>query len=124
MFPDDYRGQVVALRFWADTCPFCREEMHAIEGVYQRDHPAGLVILAMNVGQSAQVVGRFTRNLGITYEVGLDEDAEVARRYGVSGLPMTYFVDRQGNVRNKILGESSTGSFEEIAGPLLKEPPP
>jgi len=124
VFPDDYRGQVVALRFWADTCPFCRKEMHAIEGVYQQDHAAGLVILAMNVGQSAQVAERFARSLGITYEVGLDEDAAVARRYGVNGLPMTYFIDRTGKVRNKILGESSTETFEEIADPLLKESPP
>jgi peroxiredoxin len=124
MFPQDYRGRVVALRFWADTCPFCRKEMSAIESVYERDRADGLAILAMNVGQSAQVAERFTSSLGISYEVGLDEDAVVARRYGVTGLPMTYFIDRQGKVRSKILGESNTDTFEGVAGPLLGEPPP
>jgi peroxiredoxin len=123
-FPDDYRGQVVALRFWADWCPFCKEEMRAIEDVYQRQRDAGLAVLAMNVGQSAEVAGRFTRGLGISYEVGLDPDAEVSGRYGVVGLPLTYFVDRQGRVRNKILGEATAEAFEGLAAPLLREPAP
>lgn len=123
-FPDDFRGRVVALRFWADWCPFCKEEMRAIEDVYQRKRDAGLVVLAMNVGQSADVAGRFTRGLGISYEVGLDPDAEVSGRYGVVGLPLTYFVDRQGRVRNKILGEATAEAFEGVAVPLLQEPAP
>ncbi len=121
-FPDDYRGRVVALRFWADTCPFCKEEMRAIEGVYERRREDGLAVLAMNVGQSAAVAERFARALGISYEVGLDPDAAVSARYGVIGLPLTYFVDREGKVRNKILGEASAESFEAIASALLAEP--
>ncbi len=123
-FPEDYRGRVVALRFWADWCPFCKDEMRAIETVYQRERDAGLVILAMNVGQSPEVVERFVRSLDISYEVALDQDAEVSRRYGVVGLPLTYFVDRQGKVRNKILGEASPEAFAKLAGPLLREPAP
>jgi cytochrome c biogenesis protein CcmG/thiol:disulfide interchange protein DsbE len=123
-FPDDYRGRVVALRFWGDWCPFCKDEMRAIETVYQREQDAGLVILAMNVGQSREVAERFARSIGISYEVGLDPDAEVSRRYGVVGLPLTFFVDRQGKVRNKILGEASPEAFDNVAGPLLREPAP
>ena len=98
--------------------------MRAVETVYQRERDAGLVILAMNVGQSPEVAERFARGLGISYEVALDQDAEVSRRYGVIGLPLTYFVDRQGKVRNKILGEASNDAFEKLAGPLLEEPAP
>lgn len=123
-FPQDYRGRVVALRFWADWCPFCKDEMQAIEAVYQRQRDSGLVVLAMNVGQSPQVAERFARGLGLSYEVALDEDAEVSRRYGVAGLPLTYFIDREGKVRNKILGEASPESFEHISDALLREPAP
>lgn len=121
-FPGDYSGRVVALRFWADWCPFCKDEMRAIETVYQRQREAGLVVLALNVGQSPQVAERFARGLGISYEVALDQDAEVSGRYGVVGLPLTFFVDRQGRVRNKILGEASPEAFEAIATALLREP--
>ena len=123
-FPADYNGRVVALRFWADWCPFCKDEMRAIETVYQRQRDAGLVVLALNVGQSPEVAKRFARGLGISYEVALDQDAEVSGRYGVVGLPLTYFVDRQGRVRNKILGEASPETFERLATALLREPAP
>jgi peroxiredoxin len=98
--------------------------MRALEPVYLDEHEDGLVILAVNVGQSAEVAGRFARSLGITYDVALDPDAEVSRRYGVVGLPLTYFVDRGGRVRSKILGEATAESFSAAAAPLLAEPPP
>jgi cytochrome c biogenesis protein CcmG, thiol:disulfide interchange protein DsbE len=123
-FPDDYRGRVVALRFWADWCPFCKDEMQAIETVYRRQRDAGLAVLALNVGQSREAAERFARGLGISYEVALDPDAEVSARYGVVGLPLTYFIDRQGTVRNKILGEASPDAFEGVATALLQEPAP
>jgi len=93
-----------------------------IETVYQRQREAGLVVLALNVGQSREVAARFARGLGISYEVALDQDAAVSGQYGVVGLPLTYFVDRQGRVRNKILGEASPDAFEAVATALLKEP--
>jgi len=120
-FPDDYRGQVVALRFWADWCRFCRDEMKAIEPIFLRLHGSGLAVLAVNVGQSQAVAERFVRSLGISYETALDPDTVVARRYGVLGLPLTYFVDRQGRVREKVLGEADAEVFERMAGGLLRE---
>jgi cytochrome c biogenesis protein CcmG, thiol:disulfide interchange protein DsbE len=96
--------------------------MRQLEGVYERQRGDGLVILAVNVGQSPEVARRFARDLGISYEVALDQDAEVSRRYGVTGLPLTWFVDRAGRVRNKVLGEASTEAFERGAAPLLQGP--
>jgi len=122
-FPEAYRNRVVALRFWADWCRFCREEMKAVESVYQRHRAAGLAVLAVNVGQSQAVAEGFVRGIGVSYDVALDPDATVARRYGVSALPVTYFVDRQGRVRDKILGEASADVFERIATALLDERP-
>ena len=123
-FPDDYRGQVVALRFWADWCRFCRDEMKAIEPVYMRLRGSGLAVLAVNVGQSEAVAERFVRNLSISYETALDPETVVAHRYGVVGLPLTYFVDRQGRVREKVLGEADAAVFERMAGELLRETVP
>jgi peroxiredoxin len=118
-FPDDYAGRVVAIRFWADWCPYCKAEMDALEPVHQRLEAQGLTILAINVGQRPKVAQRFVRGLGITYDVVLDEDSKTARRYGVIGLPTTFFVDRSGRIRNKILGESDAETFERLASALL-----
>ena len=123
-FPDDYRGQVVALRFWADWCPFCKSEMQAIEPIYRRERDVGLAVLAMNVGQPREVAEHFASALGLSYTIALDPDAVVSGRYGVVGLPLTYFVDRQGTIRHKVLGETSAEIFEAMALALLREPPP
>lgn len=120
-FPDDYRGKVVAIRFWADWCPFCKDEMMALEPVYQRLHGAGLHILAVNVRQDADTAGRFVARLGISYETLLDVSGEVARSYGVQGLPTTFFVDRHGRLHARILGESTPEVTERLVRELLEQ---
>lgn len=118
-FPEDYRDKVVAIRFWADWCPFCRNEMTALEPVYRQYHDRGLVILAVNVMQDPEVVSNFVKQLGISYEVLLDRQGEVLRQYQVIGLPMTFIVDRQGVTRARIVGESTPEVFTQALDGLL-----
>lgn len=114
------RGSVVAIRFWADWCPFCEQEMSDLEPVYQRLKGQGFEMLAINVRQDQATVKRFTSRLGISYPVLLDVHGEVARSYAVMGLPTTFFIDRQGVVRQRILGESTPDTFTQIAIGLLQ----
>jgi peroxiredoxin len=118
-FPDDYRGQVVAIRFWADWCPFCRSEMTALEPVYRQHRDRGLVILAVNVMQPPETVKKFVQELGVSYDVLLDRQGAVMRGYRVMGLPMTFIVDRQGVIRTRIVGESTPEVFERAIAGLL-----
>lgn len=118
-FPDQYRGQVVAIRFWADWCPYCRAEMRALEPVYRQYRDRGLVILAINVLQPPETVRPFVRELGISYDVLLDPQGEVTRDYRVMGLPMTFIVDRQGVIRTRIVGESTPEAFARAIAGLL-----
>ena len=118
-FPQDLDGKVVAIRFWADWCPFCESEMQAMESVYQVYREQGLVILAINVRQDRKTAEDFIGKLDISYEVLLDTDGTVARTYGVIGLPTTFMVDRNGNLYNRILGESTPEVFEKIVRELL-----
>ena len=118
-FPDQYRGQVVAIRFWADWCPFCRSEMTALEPVYRQHRDRGLVILAVNVMQPPETVKKFVQELGVSYDVLLDQQGEVMRSYRVMGLPMTFIVDRQGVIRARIVGESTPEVFARAIASLL-----
>ena len=113
-FPDDLQGKIVAVRFWADWCPFCKTEMQAIEPVYRLYRDQGLVILAINVRQDRATAARFIRKLQISYEVLLDIEGQVARAYGVMGLPTTFILDRDGRLHTKIIGESTPELFEKI----------
>ncbi len=118
-FPEQYRDQVVAIRFWADWCPYCHAEMTALEPVYRQYHDQGLVILAINVLQAPETVRPFVRELGISYDVLLDPQGEVTRGYRVMGLPMTFIVDRQGIIRARIVGEATPEVFARAIADLL-----
>jgi peroxiredoxin len=118
-FPEQYRGRVVALRFWADWCPYCYGEMKALEPVYRRRHPDGLIILAVNVMQPPETVQRFVAELNLSYDIALDRQGEAMRRYQVMGLPVTLIIDRQGIIRSRIIGESTPEAFEQAITGLL-----
>ena len=93
--------------------------MRAIEPVYQAYGERGLAILAINVRQDRKTAAKFIRKLDISYDVLLDSDGAVARKYGVIGLPTTFMIDRDGNLYNRILGESTPEVFENIVKELL-----
>jgi peroxiredoxin len=111
-FPADLAGKPVVIRFWADWCKYCEGEMKDIEGAYQRHRAAGLEILAVNAGQDRATTAAFVGKLGISYPALLDEDAKIAKRYGVTGLPTTYFIGRDGKVAAKQVGEMTAANFE------------
>jgi peroxiredoxin len=117
--PADLTGKVVAIRFWADWCPYCRKEMAELQPVYARLHGRGLEILAVNVAQNRETAQRFIEPLGIQYPVLLDPEGVTARAYGVQALPITLLLDRRGIVRGKIVGEATPEVFERRVVELL-----
>ncbi|MDT3735248.1 MAG: TlpA disulfide reductase family protein [Denitratisoma sp.] len=119
-FPAAASGRPLVIRFWADWCRYCEPEMKAIEVVYRRHKDKGLEVFAVNAGQDQPAVAAFIKKLGVTYPVLLDESASIAKRYGVVGLPTTYFVDAKGVVRGKVIGEADEAVFERHALELLK----
>lgn len=119
-FPADFKGRVVALRFWADWCPYCGPEMRGIEPVYQRLKDQGLEVIALNAGQGPEVVARFLRDTPVSYPVLLDPQVKAVGLYGVIGLPHTYLIDRDGIVRGRILGDTSAAVFERQVTALLQ----
>lgn len=102
---DQIRGKVVLLRFWADWCPYCRYEMPVIEKYYRMLKSQGFEVLAVNVKQSAAVAEAFTAQLDITFPVPLDPDGKMAKRYGVYAIPTNFLIDRQGVIREILIGE-------------------
>jgi cytochrome c biogenesis protein CcmG/thiol:disulfide interchange protein DsbE len=118
--PDDFRGKVVALRFWADWCPYCGPEMRDLEPVYRRLKARGLEVVAVNAGQGPDAVARFLRDTPVSYPVVLDPEVRAIKLYGVVGLPHTYLIDRSGTVRGRIVGEATAEVFERQVLALLQ----
>ena len=92
----DFRGKTIFLNFWATWCVPCREEMPAIEKLYQEYKDDNFVVLAVNVKDRKQEAVAFIKELKLTYPVALDPEAEVAQLYGAWGLPTTYLIGPKG----------------------------
>ena len=92
----DFRGKIVFLNFWATWCIPCREEMPAMERLYQEFKNRDFVILAVNVKDRKQDALNFLKELKITYPAAFDPDGQVGLLYGAWGLPTTYLIGPKG----------------------------
>ena len=115
----DYQGQVVLLNTWATWCPPCRAEMPDLEAYYREHQADGFVVLAVNSQESADTVSAFLEDHDFTYPVLLDSDGVVMERYGIRGLPTSFFIDRDGNVHGVWNGQLSPARLRELVDPIL-----
>jgi peroxiredoxin len=101
----EYRGKVVFLNLWATWCPPCRMEMPAMERLHQRMQGRDFVLLAVSEDEGGlQAVAPFVGELGLTFQVLLDPQGSVSPRYGVTGYPETFIIDRNGHVVQHVIG--------------------
>ena len=115
----DYQGQVVLLNTWATWCPPCRAEMPDLEAYYREHQADGFVVLAVNSQESADTVAAYLEDHDFTFPVLLDTDGVVMKRYGIHGLPTSFFIDRDGNVHGVWSGQLSPARLRELVDPIL-----
>lgn len=115
----DFRGRVVLLNFWASWCLPCREEMPAMELLYQEFKDQGFVLLAVNVKDKQKDALAFVKELKLTYPVLFDPEGEVGLLYGAWGLPTTYLIGRQGEGLARVWGPADW--YNPGARRLIKE---
>ncbi len=101
---DDYRGHGVIVNFWATWCLPCRTEMPALERTWATFKDQGLVILAVNLQESPEQVAEFADEFGLTFPILLDRDGSVFGLYNVQLYPTTFFIGRDGIIRDLIFG--------------------
>ncbi len=122
----DLRGKVVMINLWASWCPPCRDEMPAIENVYQANKEQGLEVLAVNVTNqdSEAAVSAFVQELDLSFPILLDRQGAVSRRYQLRALPTTFFIDREGIIRAVVPGGPMSESLiQSKIADLLAEAP-
>lgn len=107
------RGRPVLLYFWATWCGSCGFDMPIIDSLHQQEADTGLVILAVNVGQSKATVQDYIAEGGYSFPVGLDGNMDIGRAYRLLGFPSTYFIDPDGVIRNVRIGQISAEILEE-----------
>ena len=121
----DLRGKAVVVNFWATWCQPCKIEMPWFVELQKQYGPEGLQILGVSVDEdtSTKELGDFAKDLNVNYPILLGKD-EVENAYGgITVLPITIYIDRQGKVVDKIFGLKGRGEIEDsIKKALGKEP--
>lgn len=109
----DYRGKKILLNFWATWCPPCKEEMPAMEKFHQKAG-SDVVILAVNIDPENDVKA-FAKEMGVTFPILLDSQQAknpVNEKYQVLSIPTTYFIDKDGIIRDKFVGGMTLSHME------------
>ncbi|MGJ7919937.1 thiol-disulfide oxidoreductase ResA [Neobacillus sp. LXY-4] len=110
----DYKGQGVFLNFWGTWCKPCEKEMPYINHQYQQFKDQGVQVLAVNVGESDLAVKKFAERYQLDFPIVIDKDSEVMHAYGVNPLPITFLIDKDGNVVKTHTGELTEAMVKEF----------
>jgi thiol-disulfide isomerase/thioredoxin len=92
----DLKGRVVLVNFWASWCAACRPEMPMFERLHRDYTTQGLTVLGINSREEPWIVQRYAKELTLTFPLLLDPKGRITRLYGVTGLPTTFLVGRNG----------------------------
>lgn len=122
-----YRGKVVVLNFWGTWCEPCKAETPALEAAYQQLKTQNVEFIGVNLrhqeapGVQGEIdVANFAKTYGVTYPIVFDTKGEISRQYQISPIPVSYFIDAQGNVRYVYVGTLTTDDTLELVKRLQK----
>ena len=113
------KGQVVFVNFWATWCAPCREEMPSMQRLYAKMPKDKFKMVALYNRDTPELVKNFVTKLGITIPILDDQQNILGERYGLTGLPETFIVDKRGVLREKFIGPKEWDS-PEIVDLLMK----
>ena len=114
----DQRGEPVILNFWATWCGPCVREMPYLQQVYEEWSDKGLVLLAIDIGETSSQVKEFLQSHDLSLPVLLDTKRDAAGRYNIRYVPTTFFIDRDGTIQAVKVG--AFPNKEAIEGDLNK----
>ncbi|MBI3957852.1 MAG: TlpA family protein disulfide reductase [Chloroflexi bacterium] len=101
---DNLRGQGVVVNFWASWCDPCREEAALLEKTWRREQGKGIIFLGLDYLDQEPAAKAYLAEYDITYPNGPDLRSQVARRYGIQGVPETFFIDPEGKIVDIVVG--------------------
>lgn len=116
----DLRGRPVILNFWASWCVPCKDEAPLLERAWQTYRARGLVVVGVNIQDFEREARRFVAATGTTFTNVRDGENLTYQAYGVTGVPETFFVDRQGRIVQKFPGAvTQWSSWQDAIEQLL-----
>lgn len=116
----DFKGKVVVLDFWATWCPPCRAEIPGLVALQKKYADQGLSVIGVSVDEGGpRVVKPFMERFAINYPVVMGNERVLADYGGISAIPTTFIIDREGKVVAAHQGYTDQATFESEISPLL-----
>ncbi len=104
-------GHPIILNFWGTFCEACRTETPLLQRTYEACQGQGLMILGVDQGEQNDAITQYGKDYGLTYPLLPDPLQNLNRAYGVTGLPVSYFIDGQGIIRSVVNGPLTAQSL-------------
>jgi thiol-disulfide isomerase/thioredoxin len=92
------KGRVVLLQFWATWCRYCRADQDAVDAIAGEFANRGLVVLAVNVGESKKKVRQYLEDSPRASKIVLTEDTNLSAIFAAKAYPMYVLIDRDGKI--------------------------
>ncbi len=106
----ELKGQVVFVNFWATWCPPCREEMPSMQKLHEMLPKDKFKMLAILNSDDPALADSFAAKLGLTMPILDDQANKVGPKYGLTGMPETFIIDKKGVVMEKFIGPAQWDS--------------
>lgn len=100
----ELKGQVVFVNFWASWCQPCLQEMPSMQALNSFLPDEGFVMLSILFNDAPALAENIAERLNLTFPILIDPENSAARAYGLTGVPETYIIDKQGVLRKKFIG--------------------
>lgn len=110
---EDYKGKGMVVNFWATYCPPCKKELPYFEKIYQEYGSQGVEVVAINVGEPLIAVNSFLSKNKVSFPILLDQDQQATEAFKIITLPVTLFINSEGEIVEKINGEASEQMLRE-----------
>ncbi|MBX3052027.1 MAG: redoxin domain-containing protein [Caldilineaceae bacterium] len=117
----DLKGKPTLLSFWTTWCPYCLRQTPLLVDAHNRWAEAGVNFVGINVGEASAQVLPYLETHAIDYPVGLDENSEIAAAYAVRGFPTTYFLDAEGRVIARHVGQLSAEDIDSYLNQITQK---
>ena len=113
---ESLKGKVVLLNFWATWCPPCREEIPSMMKLNKmmEGKPFAMVCVSVDEG-GKKSVAEFFKNTGYSLPVFFDPTGQAPKTYGLTGVPETFVIDKNGIVAKKVIGPLDWSGPEAVA---------
>jgi cytochrome c biogenesis protein CcmG/thiol:disulfide interchange protein DsbE len=117
----ELRGQVVIINFWASWCPPCREEAPYLEQAWRKYRDQGVVFIGVDYVDTEPEALAYIEEFDITYPNGPDLRTEISQAYNIQGVPETFYVAKNGELRGLKIGPLQPPELDRKIEELLAE---